>query len=202
MFIYLPEKIRKNIFTLLFCYYLLFSKVAEFSDIWQHYCKIEVEREREQIESAYRPHSNSLLRSLRRYSATSLFGKNGHQRSQSPDRHAGGGGGNSRRHSLEQSAEASAVRAGLSRGRERGGHQLLEDLEEGGESETQEADLGKWFSFLNQFCKKRFPFFQEWFSWKAYWHPLKKDKYRREFKGRRCCLGDRIHSIPCRASQQ
>ena len=47
MFIYLPEKIRKNIFTLLFCYYLLFSKVAEFSDIWQHYCKIEVERERE-----------------------------------------------------------------------------------------------------------------------------------------------------------
>ena len=31
---------------------------------------------------------------------------------------------------------------------------------------------------------------------------LSKDKYRREGKGRgrRCCLGDRIDSIPCRTS--
>ena len=29
---------------------------------------------------------------------------------------------------------------------------------------------------------------------------LKKDLYRREGKGRRCCLGDRIDSIPCRTS--
>ena len=28
--------------------------------------------------------------------------------------------------------------------------------------------------------------------------PKKKDKYRREGKGRHCCLGDRIDSIPCR----
>ena len=32
-------------------------------------------------------------------------------------------------------------------------------------------------------------------------HPAqKKDKYRRKDKGRRCCLGDRIASIPCRVS--
>ena len=30
--------------------------------------------------------------------------------------------------------------------------------------------------------------------------PLKKDNYRREAKGRRCCLGGRIYSIPCRVS--
>ena len=29
---------------------------------------------------------------------------------------------------------------------------------------------------------------------------MKTDLYRREGKGRRCCLGDRIDSIPCRAS--
>ena len=28
--------------------------------------------------------------------------------------------------------------------------------------------------------------------------PWKKDLYRREGKGRRCCLEDRIYSIPCR----
>ena len=31
-------------------------------------------------------------------------------------------------------------------------------------------------------------------------HPQKKDLYRREGKGRRCILEDRIDSIPCRAS--
>ena len=30
--------------------------------------------------------------------------------------------------------------------------------------------------------------------------PLKNDKCRRKGKGRRCCLGDRNYSIPCRAS--
>ena len=29
---------------------------------------------------------------------------------------------------------------------------------------------------------------------------LKKDLYRREGKGRRCCLGDIIYSVPCHAS--
>ena len=30
------------------------------------------------------------------------------------------------------------------------------------------------------------------------YQPLKKDKDRREGKGRRCCSGDRTDSIPCR----
>ena len=30
--------------------------------------------------------------------------------------------------------------------------------------------------------------------------PSKKDKYRRKGKGRRCCLGNRLYSIPCSAS--
>ena len=32
------------------------------------------------------------------------------------------------------------------------------------------------------------------------WHQLKKDKDRRQGKGRRFCLGDRIYSTPCRDS--
>jgi hypothetical protein len=81
------------------------------------------------------PHSGSLLRSLRRYSATSLFGKSGHPSggSQRPNLH-------DRRHSLEQSAEPSADRAG--RCWDRGGHHHLEDLEEGGEPDVLESDLG------------------------------------------------------------
>ena len=33
-----------------------------------------------------------------------------------------------------------------------------------------------------------------------HWQPQKKDLYRKEGKGRRCCLGDRIYSILCHAS--
>jgi hypothetical protein len=81
--------------------------------------------------------NNPLLRSLRRYSATSLFGKahaqaGTHGRGPSPDRPVGGGTG--RRHSLAVTA------AGTGGGR---GHlQPLEDLEEGGEAEVQEQSTG------------------------------------------------------------
>ena len=32
---------------------------------------------------------------------------------------------------------------------------------------------------------------------RSHFYPYKKDKYRRKGKGRRCCLGVRIYSIPC-----